>query len=61
MLKELILYIKYPYTAGIIAIIWLGTAVLMAIHRDLDGVRMVMIDSIVSVIIAAVGFSGKEG
>ena len=26
MLKEFILFIKYPYTAGVIATIWLGTA-----------------------------------
>jgi hypothetical protein len=61
MLREIILYIKYPYTAGIIAIIWLGTAILMAINRDLDGVHMVMIDTVVSVLIAAIGFSGKDG
>ena len=60
MLKEIILFIKYPYTAGIIAVIWLGTAILMAIHRDIDGIRMVMIDTLVSVFIAAIGFSGKE-
>jgi hypothetical protein len=61
MLREIILYIKYPYTAGIIAIIWLGSAILMAINRDLDAVRMVMIDTVVSVLIAAIGFSGKDG
>lgn len=61
MVKELLLFIKYPYTAGIIAIIWLGTALLMAIHRELDGVRMVIIDMVVSVVIAAIGFNGKEG
>lgn len=60
MLKEIILYIKYPYTAGIIAIIWLGSAILMAINRDLDGVHMVVIDTVTSVIIAAIGFSGKD-
>jgi hypothetical protein len=61
VLKEIILYIKYPYTAGIIAIIWLGSAILMAINRDLNGVRIVMIDTVVSVLIAAIGFSGKDG
>ena len=60
MLKEVILYIKYPYTAGIIAIIWLGSALLMAINRDLDGVRVVIIDTITSVAIAAIGFGGRE-
>jgi hypothetical protein len=61
MLKEIILYIKYPYTAGIIAIIWLGSALLMAINRELNGVHIVIIDTVVSVLIAGIGFSGKDG
>jgi hypothetical protein len=60
MLKDIILFIKYPYTAGVIATIWLGSAILMAISRDLDGVRLVMINVFVSVILAAIGFGGKE-
>jgi hypothetical protein len=62
MLKEFILFIKYPYTAGVIATIWLGSALLMAINHDLPIVAMVIIDMAVSVIISTVGFtSTKEG
>jgi len=61
MLKEIILFIKYPYTAGIIAIIWLGSTVLLALNRDLHVVHIVVIDMLTSVAIAAIGFSGKEG
>ncbi len=60
MLKEFILFIKYPYTAGVIATIWLGTAVLMAINQDLPIVPMVIIDMAVSVVISAVGFTGSK-
>lgn len=60
MLKEFMLFIKYPYTAGVIATIWLGTATLMAINRTLPGTRMVMIDMFVSVLIALLGFTGKK-
>lgn len=60
MLKEMILFIKYPYTAGVIATIWLGSATLLAIHRDLPLIQIVIIDMIMSVIIAAVGFTGKK-
>jgi hypothetical protein len=59
MLKDFILFIKYPYTAGIIAIIWLGSAILMAISKDLDGIKIVGIDMVASVIIAGFGFAGK--
>ena len=60
MLKEFLLFIKYPYTAGIIAIVWLGSAILMAINTDLPSIRIVVIDMVVSVIIAGVGFTGKK-
>ncbi len=60
MLKEFLLFIKYPYTAGVIATIWLGSAVLMAISRGLPGIRIVIIDMFASVIIALFGFSGKK-
>ena len=59
MLREFILFIKYPYTAGVIATIWLGTAILMAINRNLPGTRMVIIDMFTSVVLAVVGFGGK--
>jgi len=60
MLKEFILFIKYPYTAGVIATIWLGSAVLMAISSGIDAFKIVLIDVIVSVIIAAIGFGSKN-
>lgn len=59
-MKEFILFIKYPYTAGVIATIWLGSAVLMALSDGLPGIRIVIIDMFVTVIIAAIGFSGKK-
>jgi len=59
MLKEILLFIKYPYTAGVIATIWLGTAILMAINHNLPAIRMVIIDMLASVILAFIGFGGK--
>ncbi len=60
MLKEVVLFIKYPYTAGIIATIWLGSAVLLAINSEIPFVKVVMINMFASVVIALVGFSGKS-
>lgn len=59
MLKEFLLFIKYPYTAGVIATIWLGSAILMAINRDLPSIKIVIIDMLASVVLAAFGFGGK--
>ncbi len=60
MFKEVILFIKYPYTAGVIGIIWLGSAALIAMHDDLPLVGIICIDMIVSVLIAGFGFRGKN-
>lgn len=59
MLKEFILFIKYPYTAGVIGIIWLGSAALLAIDEDLSLVAIVCVNMIASVVIAGFGFRGK--
>jgi hypothetical protein len=61
MLKDVILFIKYPYTAGVIGTIWLGSAILMALNSGLDSVHMVIINMFTSIIIAVIGFGGKEG
>ena len=61
MLKDIILFIKYPYTAGVIGTVWLGSAVLMAISSGLNAVNIVIIDLLATVVLAAIGFGGKEG
>ncbi len=60
MMRDLLLFIKYPYTAGIIGTMWLGTAAIAAIDRDLPIVDMVIICMIATVIIALIGFRGKQ-
>jgi hypothetical protein len=60
MVKDFILFIKYPYTAGVIGIIWLGSAALLAIDKDLPFVRIVMINMLLSVLISIFGFRGKK-
>lgn len=57
-LKDMVLFVKYPYTAGIIATMWLGTAAFIAIDRGLDIVVLVGITMVVSAIIALMGFAG---
>jgi hypothetical protein len=59
MFREFILFIKYPYTAGTIGVIWLGSAALLAIDKSLPLVGIVIINMLASVIIAGFGFRGK--
>lgn len=59
-MKEVLLFTRHPYTAGIIGMIWLGSTVLYAIDQQLPIVEMAAINMIVSFIIAAIGFrSGR--
>lgn len=60
MFNEFILFIKYPYTAGVIGIIWLGSAALLAIDDGLSLVGIVCINMVASVVIAGFGFRGKS-
>lgn len=60
MMREVVLFIKYPYTAGVIAMVWLGSALLLAIDNEVPFVKVMLINMFVSVIIALIGFSGKK-
>lgn len=60
MLKEVLFFIKYPYTAGVIATIWIGSAFLMLISRDIDAFKIVMVNVFTTVVIALIGFSGHS-
>jgi hypothetical protein len=60
MFKDVILFVKYPYTAGVIATMWLGTAILLAISRDLDPINVVLINMAASCVVAILGFRGGQ-
>ena len=60
MLKETLLFIKYPYTAGVIATIWLGSAALLALNDGLPLVKIVIINMFMSTFLAFLGFTGKK-
>lgn len=61
MVKDILLFIKYPYTAGVIGTIWLGSAILMALSSGLNVASVVIVNMLATVILAAIGFGGKEG
>ena len=59
-MKEFLLFIKYPYTAGIIAVVWLGSAAILAIQPELEMENVLLVDMVTTVIIAGFGFRGKK-
>lgn len=56
MSKGLYMYIKHPYTAGTICVIWLGTLGLYKADQDLPIVFLIFVDVIASLVLAFVGF-----
>lgn len=60
MLKDFIVHVRYPYTAGIIAIIWVGTAFFMVIDKTANVQQMLILNAIITTIVAFVGFSNPR-
>lgn len=60
MFKDVILFVKYPYTAGVIATMWLGTAIILGVSSELDVINVVIINLIASSIVAVLGFRGGQ-
>ena len=59
-MNELFIFVKHPYAAGIIAVIWIGSTVLYAMERDLPIVTMVLFNMIASYVIAIIGFRSTK-
>lgn len=58
--SNLVFHVRYPYTAGVIAIVWLGTATLLAITPSLPVQQLVIINSFATLAIAAMGFTAQR-
>ena len=59
-MNEMFLFVKHPYAAGIIGVIWLASTLLYAIDRSLPIVDMVLINMLISFLIAIVGFRSTK-
>jgi hypothetical protein len=57
---NLVFQVRYPYTAAVIAIVWLGTATLLAITPSLPIQQFVIINSFATIVIAAIGFTSPR-
>ncbi len=60
MSKNILLHVRYPYTAGIIVVVWLGTAILAMFDDQASLTTMLTADVIATTIIASVGFSSPR-
>lgn len=60
MFKDFLLFLKYPYTAGIIAVVWLGSAGFLALADNLVIIQVIGVDLLATLIIASIGFSDRK-
>lgn len=59
-MNEFFFFVKHPYAAGIIAVIWAGSTIMYAGDRDLPIVTMVLVNMIASFIVAWLGFRSAK-
>ena len=57
-LKSFVLHIKYPYTALIIAVMWVGMAILLGLSGGENFELLICLTSVATLIIAGIGFKG---
>ena len=54
--KNILLYVKYPSVSGIIAVMWIASTVLILTDAALPTNKIMLINSVATIIIAIVGF-----
>ncbi|MDR2064023.1 MAG: hypothetical protein LBQ02_04560 [Candidatus Nomurabacteria bacterium] len=59
-IKNLIMHIKYPYTAAIIAVMWVGVAIIVSVQNTNNMEVLISITALGSLIIANIGFKSPK-
>lgn len=60
MLKKIIIHVRYPYAAGVIATVWIGTAILASIDEQAPVTAMLALSAFATLVIAPIGFSNPR-
>jgi hypothetical protein len=59
-LKEWVIQLRYPYTAGVIAVMWIGSALLVMIRPEISITALISMVAVATLIVAAIGFSSSR-
>jgi hypothetical protein len=57
---QLLLFVKYPYSAAVLACVWIGSMIMVFINRDLPVVAIVAINAVVSWIVTWSSLNSRE-
>ena len=60
LIKNILFHVKYPYTAAIIAIMWVSMAIII-INQNLNNLEILLsITSLCTIIISLIGFKSPK-
>ena len=59
-MKSLLLHIKYPYTALIIAVMWIGMATIIWIQSATEVELLITATAVCSLVVAIIGFASPK-
>jgi hypothetical protein len=59
-LKQWVMQMRYPYTAGVIALMWIGSSVLIVARPEISAQVVLLLVALATLIIAVAGFSSSS-
>lgn len=59
-MKEWLIQLRYPYTAGVVAVIWLGSAVLAMLRPEIPVEGLLLLVALATLVVATIGFSSSR-
>lgn len=60
VVKNIMFHIRYPYTAAIIAIMWMGIAIISLNQKGVNFEALIILTSLCTLFIAILGFRGTN-
>lgn len=59
-MRNLIVHVKYPYTAATIATMWLGMAIIIGLQQSPDVELLLTATATCSLVVAIIGFTAPK-
>ena len=60
MLKQWVLQVRYPYTAGVLTVMWLGSGTVMLLAPQIYPELLLTLLAFATVFVAYIGFSSRR-
>jgi hypothetical protein len=58
--RQWVVQLRYPYTAGIIGVVWIGTALFTMVATSIDTAILILLVAGATVVVVAIGFSSAR-